>query len=269
MVESTSELQSSDTTPRRYVRFSLRLLLLFITASCVWLGLASSRTRSQKRAVDRVHELGGRVAFDYQLDANMKWRKDPKLPAPVWLIDLIGEDYVRRPSIVNFDDGSDPTNDDLSVVERFTDLKQLTLMNKKRITDDGLHHLLTLSKLEVLALNGTNVRGPGLKHIIHMQNLTGLTLDNTPITDVGLKYVGELRTLEWLNLNRTQITDDGLRHIAALPHLESLQLRGTTITDEGVKQLASMTSLKRVLLGDAISTEGRAWLKAQLPNCAM
>ncbi len=266
-MESTSKTESSDPTLRRPIRFSLKLLLLIFSISCVWLGYASNRARSQKRAVDRVIELGGHVGFDYQFDSNMNWRKDPKLPAPVWLIDVIGEDYARRPMVVNFDDGSDPTNGDLSVLERFTDLKQLTFMNRKRITDDGLHHLSPLAKLEVLALNGTHVRDQGLQHIRHMQNLTGLSLDRTPITHHGLKYVGELKKLEWLNLNDTQVTDEGLRHIASLPHLETLQLRGTSITDEGIKQLSRMTSLKLVLLGDAISREGQAWLQAQLPKC--
>ncbi len=145
----------------RWLRFSLRLLLLVVTALCVWLTVVSNRARSQKRAVDRVQQLGGRVAFDYQFDANMNWRNDPRLPAPVWLIDLIGEDYVRSVAIVNFDEGSDPTNDDLIAVAGFSDLKQLTLANRKRISDDGLRYISGLSKLEVLALNGANVQGEG------------------------------------------------------------------------------------------------------------
>jgi len=95
----------------------------------------------------------------------MNWRKDPKLPAPVWLIDFIGQDYARSVTIVNFDEGSDPSNDDLIVVEGFSDLKQLTLMNRKKITDDCLDHFNELSNLEVLALNGTNVQGEGLRHL--------------------------------------------------------------------------------------------------------
>ena len=253
--------------PTRWFRFSLRFLLLLVTATCVWLAVVSNRARSQKRAVDRIQELGGGVAFDYQFDANMDWKKDPQLPAPAWLTDLIGEDFARSVVIVNLAEKSDPTNDDLSIVERLTDLKQLSLANRKRITDDGLGHLTRLSEMEVLALNGTNVRGPGLQHVVHMQNLTGLTLDNTPLTDDGLQYIAELANLEWLFLSNTQITDEGLRHVAALRRLEDLQIRGTAITDEGVKHLAGIKSLKRVLLGDNVSQQGRSWLQSQLPNC--
>jgi hypothetical protein len=259
--------QAANATPTRWFRFSLRFLLVVVTAICVWLAVVSNRARSQKRAVDRVQELGGGVAFDYQFDGNMDWRKDPQLPAPAWLIDLIGEDFARSVVIVNLAEGSDPTDDDLSVVERLTDLKQLSLVNRKRITDDGLCHLTRLSELEVLALNGTNVRGQGLQHIVHMQNLTGLTLDNTPLTDDGLQYIAQLANLEWLFLSNTQITDEGLRHIAILPRLENLQIRGTAITDEGIKHLSGMTSLKLILLGDNVSQEGRSWLQSQLPKC--
>jgi Leucine-rich repeat (LRR) protein len=259
--------EAVNAAPTRWWRFSLKFLLLVLTATGVWLAAVSNRARSQKRAVDRVQELGGGVAFDYQFDANMNWRKDPKLPAPVWLIDLIGEDAARSVTIVNFDDGSDPTDDELVVVERLTDLKQLTLMNRKRITDDGLRHLIKLSKLEVLALNGTNIRGKGLQNVVHMQQLTGLTLDNTPLTDDALEYIGQLDNLQWLFLSNTRITDDGLKHIATLRRLEDLQLRGTSITDEGVKHLYGMTSLTRILLGDDVSREGRAALQAKLPKC--
>ena len=265
-MESTSK-QAGARKRTSWLRFSLRFLFLVVTAACVWLAVVTNRARSQKQAVNRVQELGGQVAFDYQFDANMNWRKDPQLPAPVWLIDLVGEDYARSVVIVNLAEGSDPTDDDLSVVKRLTDLKQLSLFNRKRITDDGLRHLTRLSELQVLALNGTNVRGQGLQHVVHMRNLTGLTLDNTPLTDEGLRYIGELANLEWLHFSNTRITNDGLKHIASLRSLEDLQIRGTSITDEGIKHLAGMTSLKRVLLGDKVSKEGRAWLQTQLPKC--
>jgi Leucine-rich repeat (LRR) protein len=267
-MESTGKLAAAPNRTR-WFRFSLRFLLLAVAALCVWLAVVSNRARRQKQAVDRVDELGGQVAFDYQFDANLNWRKDPKLPAPTWLTDLIGEDFARSVVIVNFAEGSDPTDEDLSVVERLTDLKQLSLFNRKRISDDGLAHVRRLSNLEVLALNGTNIRGEGLQHIANLRNLTGLTLDNTPLGDEGLEYIGQLPKLEWLHLSNTRITDDGLRHIALLGDLEDLQIRGTSITDAGIKHLARMTSLKRVLLGDNVSKEGRTWLQGQLPKCTV
>jgi len=264
---ATRAVQIVTAKRTRWLQFSLRFLLLAVTALCVWLAVVSNRARSQKLAVDRVQQLGGGIAFDYQFDAHLNWRKDPKLPAPVWLIDLIGEDYARSVTIVNFDNGSDPTNDDLAAVEGFSDLKQLTLTNRKRISDDGLRHIAGLSKLEVLVLSGTNVQDEGLRRLTNLQNLKGLTLDNTPLTDSGLKYIVQLSNLKWLHLSNTRITDDGLQQIQFLRRLENLEIRGTSVTDEGIKHLAGMTTLKRVLLGDRVSEKGRSWLQTQLPKC--
>ena len=265
--ETVTRKQSAIWLPTRFFRFSLRSFLLIVIAAGVWLSVVSNRVRIQKQAVDRVKQLGGQVGFDYQFDDKMNWRKDPKLPAPAWLIDLIGADYARSVTIVNFDVGSDPSDDDLKVVASLTSLKQLSLANRKRITDNGLRHLTGLSELEVLAIQGTNVSGEGFQHVMNMQKLTLLTLDNSPVTDDALQYIGRLQKLELLFLNNTRITDDGLKHLASLKSVTNLQLRGTLITDKAIKYLADLTSLKSVLLSDRVSNEGRARLQAQLPKC--
>lgn len=265
----TAPNENQRQTTRRFsvLRISIRTVLIFQAVACVWLAFVTNAARSQKLAVDRIKELGGEVAFHYQLDSMMNWRTTPKPPLPAWLIDLIGEDYLRRISVVNLDDRSDPQNDDLRVFTRTADLRQLTLCNRKRITDDGLAHLAQLSRLEVLALDGTNIQGNGLQHIVNMKRLKGLALHNTPLTDDGMQYIGKLDGLEWLVLNNTNITDDGLLAIESLNCLESLQIRETAITDDGLKVLSKMKSLKSVLLGDKVSRKGESWLKKQLPQC--
>ena len=267
MTETANQL-THRVIRRRWPRFGIRFLMLVVTLSAIWLAVSSNRARSQKKAVNQVEQLGGQLAFDYQFDANMNWKRDPKLPAPVWLIDLVGEDYARTVNIVNFDVGSDPTNDDLAIVERFSDLKQLSLANRTKISDDGLRHLAGMYDLEVLVLSGTNVEGEGLRHLRHCQSITGLTLDRTPLTDEGLKHVARLANLQWLHLSGTHITDQGLLHLASLGKLEYLELRGTAVTDEGLKHLFELKSLKHVDLGGTkVTSAGRKLLRAKLPNC--
>ncbi len=269
MGKRTSE-SHSQASRGRWPRFSLRFLLAIVTLVGVWLAFTSHRARSQKLAIAEVERLGGFLGFDYQFDAGMTWRKDPQLPVPVWMVDLVGEDYARSVLIVNFDDGSDPTNADLKVVERFDDLQQLTLMNRKRITDEGLRHLAGLTELEVLAINGTNVTGAGLSYLRDCSKLEGLAMSNTPLTDVGLAHISSLKQLEWLQLNGTQVTDEGLLHLSGLTNLESLQLRDTAITDRGLKNLAGLQSLKKVLLGGTQTTaDGRSLLKREVPKCTV
>jgi hypothetical protein len=193
-----------------------------------------------------VQKLGGRIGFDYQFDALGKWKvKSVQQPTtPAWIRRAIGDDYFRRVVIINFDEGSDPTDQDLTVLHDLPDLKQLTLMNRTGITDDGLRNLSGLRHLEVLALSGTKVKGSGLGHIRSPRRIEGLTLDDAPGTDEELAHIEKLTSLKWLNLNNTRITDKGLVHLASLKSLEALQICGTQTTPSG-----------------------RATLRQALPNC--
>ena len=83
-----------------------------------------------------------------------------------------------------------------------TSLKTLVLPLSDRkpaekLTDAGLAHLKSLTKLERLALDATNV------------------------TDAGLVHLAGLTDLRWLFLP-DQITGDGLRHLGACKNLEVL-----------------------------------------------
>ncbi len=58
-----------DTTPRprlRWFQYSLRTLLLIMTAFAVWIGFKTDSARRQKRAVEAVRGMGGEFSYDYQ-----------------------------------------------------------------------------------------------------------------------------------------------------------------------------------------------------------
>jgi hypothetical protein len=253
---------------RWWLKFSLRSALLIVTLLCIWLAVESTRARRQKQAIATIQQLGGRIAFDYQLDRHRKWTKRKVPAAPQWLTAAIGDDYFRHVVLINFDEGSDPTDDDLAILQDLPDLRELTLMNRTKFTDAGLRNLSALPRLEVLALSGTKVYGSGLAHFRYPERISGLSLDNAPITDEALMHVGKMSNLKWLVMNNTKITDKGLAHLASLKSLESLQFRGTAVTDDGLAHLKSLSSLKQLLLDDTQTTPaGRARLKQALPGC--
>jgi hypothetical protein len=253
---------------RWWLRFSLRTALLVVTLLCVWLAVESTRARRQKRAIATLQQLGGRIGFDYQLDRHHELTRKKQPAAPSWLRAAIGDDYFRRVVIVNFDEGSDPADDDLAILRDLPDLRELTLMNRTRIADGSLRNLSALPRLEVLALNGTKIDGSGLANIRYPQRITGLSLHDAPVTDEALAYVGKMSNLKWLCLLNTRITDSGLSHLASLKSLEDLQIQGTAVTDKGLGHLKAITSLKRVLLGSTQTTaDGRAKLREALPKC--
>jgi hypothetical protein len=52
---------------RRWLRFSLRGLLLIVAIFCVWLGIKVNAARRQAEAVAAILKAGGTVNFDYQM----------------------------------------------------------------------------------------------------------------------------------------------------------------------------------------------------------
>ncbi len=262
--------QSGQPAPnkRRWLRFSLKTIFVLVTLYCVWLAIVTLQAHKQQRAVKRIQALHGAVAFAFELDEKGNWKQNPQPFVPAWIRNALGEDYFRRVAIVNFDEGSDPTDVDLRVLEGLTDVQQLTLSNRKKITDAGLAHVTGLAHLNVLVLDGTNVTGPGLRHLRGLDQLEGLTFASTPLSDDGLAHLAALSNLKWLHLSDTMITDDGLRHLTGLQALEDLQLVNTNVTDAGLKHLESLHGLKSILLrGTKTTPEGRAALQKALPNC--
>ena len=60
---------------RRWLRFSLRTLLVVFTLICIWLGVETSRVLRQKRAAATVQSLGGTVFLGYRFDSSGKPRE--------------------------------------------------------------------------------------------------------------------------------------------------------------------------------------------------
>jgi hypothetical protein len=83
---------------RRFLRFSIRTLLIVLTICCVWLGWKVSRTENQREAVAWVHEMSGSVMYDYEfVDGSIV--RDAKPPGSEWLRKQLGhhffDDVVR------------------------------------------------------------------------------------------------------------------------------------------------------------------------------
>ena len=91
----------------RWLRYSLRTMLVVVTVACVLLASKVRQAERQREVVAWVEKMGGEVAYDYQpkigsifwLDAN---RKDEP-PGPRWLVDLIGVDFFSTVSGVRLD----------------------------------------------------------------------------------------------------------------------------------------------------------------------
>src|SRR5262245_47882876 len=126
---------------KRWLRFSLRTMLLLITVLCIWLGFQVNAARRQREAVAAILDAGGTVYYDYQVISRgvglprygFDLSRTP--PGPEWLRKYIGGDYfctaivvdLHRPNIAN------------------GDLDQLG------------QQITKLTKLRILSLNGTGI----------------------------------------------------------------------------------------------------------------
>ena len=124
------------------------------------------------------------------------------------------------------------------------------ILSDTKIPDSGLQHLISLPKLRVLTLGGSNISDSGLERLSAAPSLTLLNLPDTKITDKGLVHLARLRTLKQLALgNCDGITNSGLRHLLNVKSLEQLNLGGTPITDKGLVHLGKHMHLELLSLG--------------------
>lgn len=128
---------------RRWLRYSLRTLLVVITISCIALGYWAHRAGRQKAVVKWVKKNGGYVTYDFEFDGiNIKPEPDPGL-----LQGILGEDYFYTVISVNLD------NSEIKDVSRLTQLTRLfyvSLLNTQASQEqvNKLQRALPLCKID-------------------------------------------------------------------------------------------------------------------------
>jgi hypothetical protein len=220
---------------RRFMRFSVRGLIVLVLVSCVGLGWLVRSARIQREAALAITAAGGEV------DYNREWTSRQFIPggnpwAPQWLVKLIGVDYFGHVTLVKFFASSTATDATIERVRRLTGLEEL-YVTQPSVDDAGLVHLKGLTKLSFLYLVGTRVTDAGVAHLKELANLSGLSLNRNQVNDAGLAHLKELKNLTELDLGFTRVTDAGLIHLKGLTNLSELNLRDTNVTDAGIEQL--------------------------------
>ena len=287
---------------RRLFQFSLRTLLIVLTALGIWLGLHVQRARKQKEAVAAVRKLGGWVHYDFQ-ESPAGSRKfdgkiEPWLPRPV--VSVFGEDFFfdvvevnlvysndsgKREENANFSSQalrhltefpklrqllmrkSQANDQELAVVGQLKNLEALYIWNAYNVGDKGVTHLIGLRELKTIHLDHSHITDESLRTLAALPSLEEMSLQNHRFTDKGLSYLTDKHSLRRLcvGLGGTQITDQGLIYLKGLHNLELLDLQGAKVTDAGLEHLKGMMNLKDLWLGST-EASGTA-LQQALPNC--
>jgi hypothetical protein len=224
----------------RWYQFSLRSLLLAVTACAIWLGWYANRVHRQHAAVLAVLDLGGTVAYDYQIVETQGGRfmfYPNAVPAwPGWVVAAFGVDSVQNVVSVGIMNGR-ATDETLKLIGRIPSIRSVSLKGGN-VTNRGVAYLSDLSDLHALGLWKTRVGDGGLQCLLAHRHLKSLVLDETDITDQDLAYLRAMTDMEeWLGLTDTRISDVGLENLVGMKRLRSLNLLRTKATADGVRKL--------------------------------
>ncbi len=202
-VPSTEYFRGSTVPPvpptrpcRIWPRFTLRVLLIFVTLVAVGLGYWTHRAREQGRIVKRIQDGGGMVCYE---------RDGPDAPEPrsaviEWLAKSLGRDYFE--SVVEADIQEREQVPDVVKLCRVTRL----YISCDELDDQDVARLANCPYIEVLNL--------GVDGEYRL----------TKVTDRSLLVLSRLPRLRVLHIRGAGLSEQGISALAASPTLEVLTL---------------------------------------------
>jgi hypothetical protein len=224
---------------RRWLRFSVRTMMIAVLVAAVALSWPIRRANIQRRAVAALKKAPGKVyiAYDFEYDGNWRVKHNASPWAPAWLRRLLGDEFFQEVDTVAVQ--SPASDETMEILGEFPRLRLLHLRDCSGIVD-------------------------GLVQLRGMRNLETLELCGPSITDAKLAILSEMKHLRVLELNDTSVTDAGLTHVAAQPALQSLMIRGregraarlagpsvARVTDAGLVHLTGLHRLRLLEISTA------------------
>lgn len=201
-----------DRPPKRRLipRFSLRLLLVAITALCLIAGYWVYRAGVQRAAVELLCDEGYTVTYDlHEAPDGLRARLAPYL----------GADYVSAPIMLFCNASSRDNHGALETVAKLRRTRMLTL-DFSRVDDDDLKALRGMPHLDFLMLSHTAVTDAGITYLVDCP-LQTFHLDGLRLTDACVEDLARLSELRLLTLPERGISDAGIEKLkAALPGCE-------------------------------------------------
>jgi hypothetical protein len=264
---------------RRWLRFSLRTFLVFVTLVCIWAAWYVNGARRQKAAAEAVRQYGGWVYYDYEFDDDPQRPKrvTSESPWPSWLVDAFGIDMFHKVVEVNLvyseyngkrEETRKSSDEIIPHLVGFPGLRHLYLRSTQ-VTDATMPHIASLRKLEIFFVwDATQLSDQGVEHLADLHGLSSIHISNSRIGDGSLRVFAQLPRIERLSLQENHFSDRGLRYLRDMKQLKSLWigLGHGEITDVGAAELLNVKSLEEVDLQHySISPETQERLK-KLPN---
>lgn len=211
---------------RRWLRISLRALLVAFTCVAISVGLFARWAQQRRSALAAIRKAGGDIRLFVGEPSRLERWFGSDLFGPVNKIDL------RKGRV---------DNALLAQIGVITELGRLDLSNAQ-IDDDGLRQIAHLP-LRELWLQSTNITDASAATISQMKSLDFLQLNGTNVTDRFLEQLESLPRLDDLGLRGAEVTGAGMKFLVRHPKLQSLDVYSTAVDDAGVEALVNCSSL--------------------------
>jgi hypothetical protein len=155
------------------------------------------------------------------------------------------------------------------ICEKFPNLESLNLIHSRQLTDASAEHLLKLTKLKSLIINGPKITAAWLRNLNRLP--LGYVMLNAPIPPAAesIAHVKSIPTLRKLNVACDKLTDADLASLAGVTQLEELTMVNLELPDARLPQLQAFAHLKSLTLvryGKGYPDETHAKVKALLPK---
>ena len=246
---------------RRWLRLSVRGLVILVLLICCWLGWEVHQAQVQREAVAAIRRVNGNVEYNLDPSRSPAWLK--------WLADRLGLDYVSHVihvDLVGVGPDGPSTGAELDQVVHLKQIEQLELWESS-VNDARLAGLKGLTRLRSLGLHKTRVGDKGLANLKGLPALRSLWLNRSAVTDAWVGTPEDRTDLEALALWKTSVTDAGLVHLKGLINLKRLILAETQITDAGLVHLRGLKRLRALEVGNTrVSDTALRELQRALPN---
>lgn len=167
---------------QRFLRPSVRGLIVLVLVIGAGLGWLVRSARIQREAVEAIKSAKGTVRYDWEWNRGHTMTRG-KPWAPRRLIDRLGPDYFGEVTRVEFWWGSTPTEATFLEVARLAQLQSLVVV--PTVSDADLQHLEGLTSLSDLYRSNSQVTDAGLMHLKALTKLDKLAIDSPTVTDAG------------------------------------------------------------------------------------
>ncbi len=233
----------------RWIRISLRTLLMLVTAIAIALAWLGNYARKRTAAFAAIRQAGGQIRMVMREPTLLDEWFGPEMFCVVNKVDL-------RKGKVN--------NELLAYVGDLRELRRLDL-SYADIDDEGLRQIAHLP-LNELWLQSTRITDSAAQTISRMRTLNFLQLNATSLSDEFLDRLRPMPELEDLGLRGTNVTSAGMRYLSRHSKLKELDVYSTKVDDAGVEHLVDCRSLTRLGLSMTKVTNHVFEYLARLPN---